>query len=104
LLWTPGARSRWLRRRHPDAAKHLIVRAVVCLMYQTTWDPNTRQMVPPKFLRGQVQTIVPDEIHVSNPQAAALSSLPADRRAPRYAVTLRYRTHFEPWVVNIRRM
>jgi hypothetical protein len=99
-----GSDPTGLRRKYPDAAKHLIVRAVVRLVYRKTWDPNTRQMVPPKFLRGQVQTITPDEIHVPIPQAAELSGLAADRPAPRYAVTLRYGTHFEPRVVKVRRM
>jgi len=93
-----------LRRKYPDPAKHLIVRAVVRLAYQKTWDQNTHQLVPPKFLRGQIQTVTPNEIHVPLPQAAALSGLPTDRRAPRYAVTLRYGTRYEPWVVTIRRM
>jgi hypothetical protein len=93
-----------LRRKYPDPAKHLIVRAVVRLAYQKTWDQKTHQLVPPKFLYGQIQTVTPDEIHVPLPQAAALSGLPADRHAPRYAVTLRYGTRYEPWVVTIRRM
>lgn len=93
-----------LRRKYPDPARHLIVRAVVRLSYQKTWDQNTRQMVPPKFLRGYIQIVVPDEIHVPLPQAAALPGAPADRNAARYGVTLRYGTRYEPWVVAIRRM
>lgn len=96
----PGA----LRRKYPDPARHLIVRAVVRLSYQRTWDPNTRQMVSPKFLRGEIQTVLPDEIHVPLPQAVALPGQPADRNTARYAVTLRYGARYEPWVVAIRRM
>ena len=93
-----------LRRKYPDFRKHLVVRAVVALVYQTTWDPNTHQRVLPKFLRGEIQTVTPNEIHVPLPEAPTLSGLPADRRMPRYAVTLRYGTHYEPWVVKVRRM
>jgi hypothetical protein len=93
-----------LRHKYPDPAKHLIVRAVVRLFYQKTWDPATHQLVPPKLLRGEIQAITPDEIHVPLPQAAALSGLRSDRRTARYAVTLRYGTRYEPWVVKIRRM
>jgi hypothetical protein len=93
-----------LRRKYPDLGKHLIVRAVLRLVYERTWDPNAHQMVPPKFLRGEIQTVAPDEIHVPLPEAATLSGLPADRRKPRYVVTLRYGTHYEPWVVKVRPM
>src|SRR5579864_375075 len=93
-----------LRRKYPDPAKHLIVRAVVRLGFQKTWDPATQQMISPKFLRGEVQTITPNEIHVPMPMATTLAGLPTDRHQPRYAVTLRYGTRYEPWVVKIRRL
>lgn len=93
-----------LRRKYPDPAKYLVVRTVVSLVYQTTWDANKHQRIPPKFLHGEIQTIAPNEIHVPLPEAGALSGLPVDRRTPRYAVTLRYGTHYEPWVVKIRRL
>jgi hypothetical protein len=94
-----------LRRRYPDQAKYLIVKAVVRLVHQRRWDPKTSREIKPGYLRGYIQEIIPSEIHVPAPDAAGLKSLkPRAVGAPRYTVTLRYGSRYEPWVSAMRPM
>jgi hypothetical protein len=86
-----------LRRRYPDQARFLIVRAVVRLNYWKDFNPMTASGRPPT-LRGYIQEVIPNEIHVPLPFASQLAG------ATHYSVTLRYGSRYEPWVAAIRRM
>jgi hypothetical protein len=86
-----------LRRRYPDQSKFLIVRAVVHLYYQKRWDRATAREMPPAFLRGSIQAVEPNEIHVPLAHAFSLSG------ATSYSVTLRYGSRYEPWITSIQR-
>jgi hypothetical protein len=86
-----------LRGRYPDQSKFLIVRAVVRLYYQKRWDRTSALEMPPAYLRGNIQTIAPNEIHVPLAHALSLSG------GTSYSVTLRYGSRYEPWIAAIQR-
>ena len=93
-----------LRHRYPEKQRFLIVRGVVRLFYQKVWHEQQHRLSDKGFLRGQIE-VTNREIHVPLPHASPLSSLPGNgSSAPRYVVTLRYGTRFEPWVAAVRRL
>jgi len=93
-----------LRQRYPEKQRFLIIRGVVRLFYQKVWDEQKHRLSGKGFLRGQIQ-VTNREIHVPLPHASPLASLPGNSSdAPRYVVTLRYGTRFEPWIAAVRRL
>jgi hypothetical protein len=99
-----------LRRRYPDRARYLLVRGVVRPLLGANRDGGSE--CPPGRLRGAVLRLVPPEIYVAGNANRALQKFrkTASERhltsggAPRYAVTLRFGSRFEPWVEAIRNL
>ncbi len=89
-----------LRRRYPDQARYLIVRATIRLARQPRWDPQAKRFTPPDFLLGYIQQVTPDEIHLPLPYATAISGAKNNK----YVVSLRYGNRYEPWIGAFRAM
>jgi len=89
-----------LRRRYPDQARYLIVRATIRLARQPRWDPQAKRFTPPDFLLGYIQQVTPDEIHLPLPYATAISGAKNNT----YVVSLRYGNRYEPWIGAVRTM
>jgi hypothetical protein len=89
-----------LRHRYPDQARYLIVHATIRLMRQSRWDPEKKRFTSPDFLRGYIQQVTPDEIHLPLPFASAISGAKNNK----YVVALRYGNRYEPWISGFRPM
>jgi hypothetical protein len=98
-----------LRKNYPDAQRFLIVPAMVRLLYEQRWDPNTRARVGRAYLRGAVTELLAGEISVPHSQRRVFEALdhtsdeyfatPGGReRGPRYAAVLYYGRNHEPWI------
>ncbi len=98
-----------LEKKYPDFTRYVIARGVVSLMFDDSPDSNDASRRPPQ-IRGRINQIVPDLISVPPPHNAGLLSLRSrggsgegsDNREPRYAVTVSWGTHGEPWVRQVR--
>ncbi len=86
-----------LRQRYPNRKKYLIVRGLVRLHRWQKWDPQINAYSGPSRLRGDIQEILPGEIHVPLPFAEALA-----KRPKHFTVGLAYGKNFEPWVISCR--
>jgi Domain of unknown function (DUF4824) len=106
-----------LRQRYPERNQFVIVRAQVRLSLaregKTAFDERR-----PAHLRGEVMRILTDDIHVPFELQGVLDTLsrsegrryrmssdtvrPGGGNEPRYEVTLRYGTRYEPWITAIR--
>jgi hypothetical protein len=93
-----------LRRRHPDRRSVAIVRATAALQFVN----NPGQ---PPFLMGRVIQALPGELNVPREwrpllepfQATSSTGVwPPPLREPRYRVTVRWGSRFEPWIEDIR--
>ena len=89
-----------LRHRYPDQTRYLIVHATIRLVRQSRWDPEKKRFTPPDLLRGYVQQVNPDQIHLPLPYASAISGAKNNK----YVVTLRYGNRYEPWISAFRPM
>lgn len=100
-----------LRSLYPDPGRHLVVRAVVRLRYERPRDLETKALRTP-FLRGRVQEVLVNGIHVPRARRAILDAVRKEKPArswrgadlgkePRYRVRLRYGRRREPWVVEV---
>ena len=118
-----GGDAESLRARYPDRANYIVARASVALRHVRPHDPDAAVQRKP-FLRGVVQSILGDSIHVPRDGRAMLDDLrrqdlaaqargdsaaryrrePARAGQPRYEVRLRYGRRLEPWVVEVRQL
>lgn len=95
----PGA----LRAKYPDRSRNLIVRAVVGLRYR----PASETL--PAAISGEILEVLNDEIYVPPAQRRVLEAIlggpqqpaPAPDAPPRYAVTLRFGSRYEPWLTSV---
>jgi hypothetical protein len=92
-----------LRRRHPDRRSVAIVKATAALQFVS----NPGQ---PPFLMGRVSGALPGEINVPREwrppleryqTAPAPGTWPPPLREPRYRVTVRWGSRFEPWIEDV---
>ncbi len=89
-------------------ARFLVVPALAKLRFETP--PAARGGIA--FLRGAVDQILVSEISVPPSQRHVFEPLsdsdtylqPSEKRPPRYAVTLHYGRHHEPWIAASRRL
>jgi hypothetical protein len=88
-----------LRRRYPDQAMYLIVQATIRLSPGWEWNPQTKRQTLDS-LRGYIQQVTPDEIHLPLPYAAAISGA----KISKYVVTVHYGSRYEPWIAMFRAM
>jgi hypothetical protein len=88
-----------LRRRYPDQARYLIVQATIRVAPHWNWNPQTKRQTLDS-LRGYIQPVIPDEIHLPLPYAAAISGAKSNK----YVVTLCYGSRYEPWIGTFRPM
>jgi len=90
-----------LRAKYPDPQKHLIVRAVVRVLFEWGQDLRTGSERPHRWI-GYLEEILPGAIYVPQPFARELNRLkPRSGEAPRYSVTLHYGRNLEPWVASV---
>ena len=97
-----------LRERHPDGSRTLVAHALVRLDYVQPWDEARKKQLPP-FLRGSVESLLVDSLHVPRAQRATLGGRedqlrrsPVTERGPMYAVRVAYGSRLEPWIANLR--
>ncbi len=83
-----------LRRRYPDRARYLILRAEARAI-------SSGGGSRPRQVRGALQLLI-GEIYVPRDRDA-LSDLAAAPGGPRYAVRLSVGSRYEPWVAGVRR-
>ena len=111
-----------LRTRYPDRGRFIVAPAQVrLLLLPSAHDPgNAVAPGRPAALRGSIVEILVSEMHVPRDLRSFLDEVLAARKAereehrfdpayslgedrePRYAVTLRYGSRYEPWVVDVR--
>jgi hypothetical protein len=97
-----------LRRIHPDRERALVVHALLSLDYVRPWDDKRRVQLAP-FLRGRVDRLLIDSIHVPRALRGPLDSARAaagkrsiDERGPLYAARFTYGARREPWLRGAR--
>ena len=88
-----------LRARHPDRNSVIIGPAVVRIGIDPVRPAYQNSPSTPARISGSVEEI-PSSIHVPRPLSEAFRRLPADRRAVKYRVHLRFGASYEPWVVG----
>jgi hypothetical protein len=105
-----GRNHETLRQRYGDRARYLIVAAKIGM---TVGRPPPDQSDEPQ-VRGHIQQVLPDQIHVPVQHRADLQAIlgdpwpePLKRGArtahrPRYEVLLNYGARHEPWISEIK--
>lgn len=107
-----GADPVELRRKHPDRNRYMILPAEI--RAAGFWSPPGTDRQNPE-IRGQVDRILTDNIHVASEFQATLDGLPEKGRihpnaiymntsevdGPRYRVRLNNGARYEPWVVSV---
>lgn len=86
-----------LRARHPDRARHLVMRGRIGVT------PAPTGVDRPQAYRGQVEAIDIDRVHVPRQWRALFDALEPrldDEAAPRYRVVLASGRRHEPWLVE----
>ncbi len=108
-----GADGAALRRKYPDRARVLILRAlaVVVLEERRTTPPD--KSAHAAYLRGGISRILIDTIYVPQPLSRSFSDDAGMNwsyskgvlkvEEPRYAVGLRTGSRYEPWVTSVRK-
>ncbi len=95
-----------LRKRHPDRRRVAIVRATAMLQFVS--NPGR-----PPFLMGRVTQALPGEINVPRQWRPVLEGFqaalapragPAPLHEPRFRVTVKWGTRFEPWIAGVERL
>jgi hypothetical protein len=105
-----GRKADKLREQYPDMNRFIIARALVGLIYQDRSVPDYK-LLPQPHLQGRIR-ILPNRIFVPLPYDKTLQDLRVrdesdqdpDERAPRFAATISWGRHHEPWVTAIRRL
>ncbi|HNQ88724.1 MAG TPA: DUF4824 family protein [Verrucomicrobiota bacterium] len=100
-----------LRARYADTNRYAMVRGTVRLVFE---DRNPDDAVSSRMPRlgGSIETLMPSAIFVPQPHRRALAEFrrpeprpPEDRgQPPRYAVTVSWGAHYEPWVRDVVRL
>lgn len=107
-----------LRQRYPERHQFVIVRAETRLHLVREGKTSSGEHRP-SHLHGVITHLLIDEIHVPFEQRAILDTLlrpeperhstprgpfvkPEEMKEPRYEVTLRFGTRYEPWIMSIR--
>lgn len=98
-----------LRDKYKDFTRYIIASGVVSLAFDDGPDSDGGSRRPPR-IRGRINQVVPELIFVPHSHSAALLSLrsrsdsreDSSNREPRYAVTVSWGTHGEPWVRQVR--
>jgi hypothetical protein len=85
-----------LAARYPNAATHLITRAV---MRPSRVKPPSE----PAYLYGTIVNILPRSIYVPEPWASQLPRRQFEANQAGYTVSVRYGRSWEPWVVRVER-
>lgn len=97
-----------LRRLYPDRARYLVVVAELRMRFERP-SPSAERLV----VKGWIDRVLPDVIHVPLPHRAALESVlggavqdpgqfqRGQEQAPRYAVTLNFGARNEPWISDV---
>jgi hypothetical protein len=98
-----------LRQQHPDASRQAIARGLVALRFETV-NPVDRKPLPEPRVRGRIVELLPGTVFMPKPHSDLL--LPLRRppstsgaepsQSPRYAVTVCWGAHYEPWVRSVR--
>jgi len=106
-----------LRKQYTDAGRYIITRGLVRVIFRDHSKPDGKPL-PQPLIEGVIERVLPEQIFVPLPYCKTLESLrhhngsPDDRKEedgktekePRYAVTVSWGKHYEPWVVNIRQL
>jgi len=97
-----GLNAEALRQRYADRHKFILVKGIIDYRYD---DQDTERDNDIKF-HGYIAEINNDMIHVSPPYRHMLETLTIDKKKgePRYQVSLAYGRHFEPWVIDVRKL
>jgi len=98
-----------LRAKHPQASRHVIARALV-RPWVRTLDPISQEPLAVPRLSARIQELQPGLIFVPRPYSTVLEGLRHRPTAgqngphtpPRYAVTVSWGAHHEPWVRSVR--
>lgn len=106
-----GRQAGKLREQYPDMNRFIIVCALVGLIYQDRSIPDYKLLPQPR-LQGRIDRIMPNQIFVPLPYSKTLQGLRGrdnadqnpEERAPRFAATISWGRHHEPWVTAIRRL
>jgi len=87
-----------LRARHPDRSSVIIIPAVLRIVLESEYLPETRKNVP--RLTGWIEDL-PTSIHVPLAFSDGFRRLLKNDSQAKYNVHLRYGASFEPWVVGV---
>jgi hypothetical protein len=88
-----------LHRRYPDPKKHLIIRAVIRVSWNSWMDANRQSK---EGWRGYLTELLPNSVHVPQPFSNILRPWTRDlATTPRYSVTLCFGARGEPWLARI---
>jgi hypothetical protein len=106
-----GRNASQLREQYTDMGRFIIARALVGLTFQDRSDPDYKLLPQPR-LQGRIVRIMPSQIFVPLPYSKTLQGLRVrndsvqdpDEREPRFAATISWGRHHEPWVTAIRRL
>jgi len=104
-----GRKADKLREQYPDMNRFIIAQGLVGLIYQDRSIPDYKLLPQPR-LQGRIDRIMPNQIFVPLPYSKTLQGLRGrnnstqdpDERAPRFAATISWGRHHEPWVTAIR--
>lgn len=98
-----------LRERHADTNRYIIARGLVRVWLEEE-KPSVGELPSKPRLQGQVTTLFPRRIFVPRPHCHLLEGLVASDNArqdernaePRFAATISWGNHYEPWVKSVR--
>ena len=102
-----------LRAKYADTHRYVIINAVIRPWVERHYDENGRPQEPVK-LRGIIDMVAVPRIHVPprfgrffepfGRQSSETHLFPhgGEERQPRYAVTLAFGRHYEPWITAVR--
>jgi len=106
-----GRNANELREQYADMNRFIIARGLVGLTFQDR-SVSDYKLLPQPRLQGQIDRIMPNQIFVPLPYSKTLQGLrvrnesaqDSDEREPRFAATISWGRHHEPWVTAIRRL
>ncbi len=105
-----GRDAHELREQYVDRGRFIITRGLVGLIFQEHSIPDYKRLPEPR-LQGRIDRIMPSQVFVPLPHSKTLQGLRVtesaqdpDESAPRFAATLSWGRHYEPWVTAIRRL
>jgi len=111
-----GLDAKQLRKKYPETSKYLISPGIVRItVHFITLNDEIPKTQSRRILKGHIQEILIDEIHVPFKKRKFFKNFkkhrgfggnyfpentPKDKLQPRYQVTLNYGRRYEPWIQN----